>query len=386
MQVHHSKNLDGLRALALFLVIAHHLPYFLPTLVDVHSLPFAMPDFNGSHLFFMLSGFLITWILLQSKEKSDYFTKFFGRRFWRIFPLYYVYLFIAFFVAPNFFPGLATVRNQAAFWLYYANWSLLSHETDNMLLLHTWSLAIQEQFYLFWPLYVRKLSDRTLVMMFAVMFFSSTAIRVAVRMMHGDSFAADLVPFGSFDNLALGGAVALAVHRGVLAPAAFNKARVGVLVSLALALIFAGTPLMDTTVSLVFLSVLVCALSAPQESKITKILSIGSLTRVAKHSYAIYLFHMLIMLMAACICERLVAWVPLIAPWKAIMFFAISIPSLSIVGALSYDYFERPLLQLADVDLKSAAMHFVWQIKVWWQGDTEQTMAMYRQLARVQVR
>lgn len=111
----------------------------------------------GVDLFFVLSGFLITDILLRTKNSPHYLRNFYVRRVLRIFPLYYSILVIFFILFPllkfhlqdtNFY-----IQHQAWFWTYTQNWLFILHPPPRsvLALTHFWSLAVEEQFYLLWP-------------------------------------------------------------------------------------------------------------------------------------------------------------------------------------------------------------------------------------------
>lgn len=145
-------GVDGLRAIAILLVFAFHTGYI-------------QVGWVGVQLFFVLSGFLITGILLKMKETlpaGQYFGKFYGRRFLRIFPLYYFYLALMAIVvhrliAANFRVDYMQIYFQQV-WsavlyvydlFYRTSWFQQSSFLD-----HFWSLSVEEQFYIFWPLLI----------------------------------------------------------------------------------------------------------------------------------------------------------------------------------------------------------------------------------------
>jgi peptidoglycan/LPS O-acetylase OafA/YrhL len=110
----------------------------------------------GVDLFFVLSGFLITGILLDSREKPGYFKNFLARRTLRIFPLYYFFLLLTLVLLPPLMQTLGhplpEVQHQPWFWLYGANYLWLTGAFNPPEYLGiTWSLAVEEQFYLVWP-------------------------------------------------------------------------------------------------------------------------------------------------------------------------------------------------------------------------------------------
>ena len=143
----HYPALDGLRGVAILLVVFYHNFGFIPL-------------FNygwlGVDLFFVLSGFLITDILLQSKDTKNYFRNFYVRRILRIFPLYYLSLLLFIVILP-LIPSFPLdmhyyQNNQLWFWAYLQNWTLISDFGGNGVVLnHFWSLAVEEQYYLIWP-------------------------------------------------------------------------------------------------------------------------------------------------------------------------------------------------------------------------------------------
>lgn len=144
----HYPALDGLRGIAIILVILYH---------NFNFIEYFNYGWLGVDLFFVLSGFLITDILLDTLDKRYYFRSFYIRRILRIFPLYYLVLVLFIFIFPLFrdFPLDTTYygENQWWFWAYLQNWLFIRKpEGDSLALFHFWSLAVEEQFYLVWPL------------------------------------------------------------------------------------------------------------------------------------------------------------------------------------------------------------------------------------------
>ena len=111
-------------------------------------------------LFFVLSGFLITDILLKTVNQPGYFKNFYAKRVLRIFPLYYLSLIVFLLILPRLkgFPLDLSfyVEHQWWFWTYLQNWFLIFYDVGNTTtaIQHYWSLAVEEQFYLAWPLVI----------------------------------------------------------------------------------------------------------------------------------------------------------------------------------------------------------------------------------------
>lgn len=145
------KQLDGIRGVAVLLVILYH---WLPSVKIIHNWNFGP---NGVLIFFVLSGFLITRILLIEKDKqkgvTTIFKKFYYNRILRIFPIYYLLLFFLF--ALNF----ETVRKEILWHFFYGSNILyvLNQKYSNGLS-HLWSLSVEEQFYIVWPFFVLLIS------------------------------------------------------------------------------------------------------------------------------------------------------------------------------------------------------------------------------------
>ncbi len=143
----HYPALDGLRGIAILLVVFFH---------NFGFIDYFYFGWLGVDLFFVLSGFLITEILLKSLGNPGFLSNFFIRRMLRIFPLYYLFLIIFLLVLPSVSSLKESMNyyanNQWWFWLYIQNWLyVINPPESNNLLLHLWSLAVEEQFYIIWP-------------------------------------------------------------------------------------------------------------------------------------------------------------------------------------------------------------------------------------------
>jgi peptidoglycan/LPS O-acetylase OafA/YrhL len=151
-------NIDILRGIAILSVIIVHCS--LNTGISTNYLSrFAGFGAFGVDLFFVISGFLITGILLKTKNDKDYFKNFYIRRILRIFPLYYGFLIVFIFIIPYLFPMSKFYnypllqQNQLWYWLYIPN-IFFSFHPEKTVFFHFWSLAIEEQYYMVWPVFV----------------------------------------------------------------------------------------------------------------------------------------------------------------------------------------------------------------------------------------
>jgi peptidoglycan/LPS O-acetylase OafA/YrhL len=216
----HVPALDGLRGVAILLVLLVHVAVYLQmpegSLVEVLVRRVALAGWVGVDLFFALSGFLITGILLDARGSARPWLNFYGRRFLRIFPPYYVFLTAYFFFVPRLSPQLVPpeVLHQAWYWTYLANVRIALVGFQDLGLIHFWSLAVEEQFYLAWPLLVLRLDRRALRRACLAMIAIAPLLRVACTVLHHPEAAYVLTPC-RMDALAAGALIALLVRDGV---------------------------------------------------------------------------------------------------------------------------------------------------------------------------
>jgi Predicted acyltransferases len=207
--------LDGLRGCAALFVLLFH---FTMQLGDASGLPTTalktvfLFGWSGVDLFFVLSGFLITGLLLGAKGSSNYFRVFYARRMLRILPLYYFALFLLFTVPVVIrlpaTAGFATpLRDQLWFWFYLQNYHFLGPRFAG-LSGPLWSLAIEEQFYLVWPFVVFVLPRKRALWVCAGLVLVSLVYRIVARMVvpHLDTYN---VTQARLDGLSIGSAIAL---------------------------------------------------------------------------------------------------------------------------------------------------------------------------------
>jgi peptidoglycan/LPS O-acetylase OafA/YrhL len=184
----HLPALDGLRGLAILLVLMNNLyPGYPDRYADRIVYLVSNTGWSGVDLFFVLSGFLITGILYDARGTRHYYLNFYARRFLRIFPLAYLFLAITFLVVaplahlpPHEARGLAD--GEWWYWAYLANWKIAFHGISSPLEPSMfWSLAVEEQFYILWPLVVAFLDRRRLTTLCVAMIVAALVLRIVWR-------------------------------------------------------------------------------------------------------------------------------------------------------------------------------------------------------------
>jgi peptidoglycan/LPS O-acetylase OafA/YrhL len=212
----HIKALDGLRGIAILLVLVHHLLQYRqdPSLLGRIINGVAGVGWSGVSLFFVLSGFLITGILFDSKGGENYFRNFYARRTLRIFPLYYLFVLLCTVVFPLWSVTAAAKPADSSWmwWCYLGNYHYaFHHSTSEGWLNAFWSLAVEEHFYLIWPAFVFLLNRVTLMRVAACCMVLGECCR-AYFILHHNVYAPYVWTPCRMDDLALGALVALAVR------------------------------------------------------------------------------------------------------------------------------------------------------------------------------
>jgi peptidoglycan/LPS O-acetylase OafA/YrhL len=199
--------LDGLRGLAILLVVVYH---------NFGFTNYFFFGWLGVDLFFVLSGFLITDILLKSFGSPYYLRNFYTRRILRIFPVYYISLIIFLLVLPHIHNLPVDLsyytNNQLWLWTYLQNWLFIFKPNEGSdILHHFWSLAVEEQFYLIWPLAILLLKKpKYLLILLALLLAGVMATRFIIWTYELKQLSYfNLYTFTRIDGICIGSMIAL---------------------------------------------------------------------------------------------------------------------------------------------------------------------------------
>jgi peptidoglycan/LPS O-acetylase OafA/YrhL len=215
-------QLDAVRGIAVLIVLAHNLHGF-------SSAPMSLVTsygWMGVDLFFVLSGFLITGILLDSKSSEHYFRNFYARRCLRIWPLYYSVLILMFVVLPLVRPQdtVELFERSSPWWsypLFLQNFLVAAPALAVGPLGVSWSLAVEELFYLVWPFFVRIVSTERLQVIAWAVLLASPWLRLYFLTRDWIIYSN---PFCRLDGMMAGALLAIAVRKSGFAPARVLKA------------------------------------------------------------------------------------------------------------------------------------------------------------------
>lgn len=320
---HYQPQFDGLRALAVLTVMIDHFSADVPN--------FPLPDWihlgaTGVRLFLVLSGYFITASLrrardqmeLQSISASKTISNFYWRRFLRITPAYFA------------FAGIALLLNLGAIrenwpWVFSGsvNWLIALKAQWPLTISHLWSICVQEQFYLFWPLLVLFLPRKWMLPAIVSVVLAGIAFRVGCVIFSVPAIARWVLPFGSLDSLAAG--AVLGWWGAQLKPHRNNwfLAWIGLSMLTVAAVLRNADP---TQLKSVFVEpleagafvLLVARTAAGFDGSLARFLTNPGLVFAGRISYGLYIYHILV----AMVLSR---WLP------SELRFVIAIPSLRLV-------------------------------------------------------
>ncbi len=281
-------ELDGLRGLAILWVVLYHCS---PRLKGTWIYYVSIWGWAGVVLFFALSGFLITSILLTTRDKPRYFHNFHARRALRIWPVYLLLLMAVYLNAPWFIGPSVMDAIKTAPWLAYLFLvQNLFHLTLPPAIGPTWALAIEEQYYFFWAPLVKYLRRPP---MLAVVPVGALAISPWLR--HGHH--AWLTPTHTLihlDGIAWGSLLALGLHTIPLSRRTWLWMGLGGLVAgfWAAATVAGGTAFLDSALAVGFAGmVLALIASTGARNPLNAALRSGPLAFYGRISYGLYMAH-----------------------------------------------------------------------------------------------
>jgi peptidoglycan/LPS O-acetylase OafA/YrhL len=373
IQGRHVPELDGLRGIAVLGVLLTHAIFYLGVVPlhtpgqawgDVLAMAFAS-GWGGVDLFFTLSGFLITGILLRSRQETTYFSSFYMRRILRIFPLYYGFLAITF-MLPRIAPVIDAqiphgLKTLLSYFFFVQNWPLFWRDWTGMATIWGayWSLAVEEQFYLIWPALVRTIRPHKLLLICIVGLLTEVSERAYMLHRHGLALGVMQWPFSRLDGLFIGAAIATYSHlNGRPLPLlwAWSTGAIGI------AILFWIAAFHTTELSngggfhiwvfgvLAFALISASVILAIQHRTMWthRVFTFRPLVAAGKVSYGMYVYHLLIYANLTRLLDLFIR--PRFGMgWSlpfAIFYIAIAITITMWVAMLSYRFIEKPFLDL----------------------------------------
>lgn len=350
------KGLNELRAIAAFCVIFHHLELYCQrdhraSLGNVPFLEYFIGSIgkNGVHLFFVLSGFLITYLLLKEKELplGINIKNFYIRRVLRIWPLYMIIIVLSAFAVP-FLVAHTTFFDSETYFLTRIH-SEDMYSTHNLLLYflflsnfappmvgaaQTWSVSVEEQFYLVWPQLIKRISRKYLLYGFLALFFGL----LAYKALH--------LPFSGYlariplEIMAIGGIFAYFWTNNKEKLQRYLERNDLFLIVLAFVTIALFFPIPKPVVGILFGFLILFVIT---ERKFN--LRSGLLAYLGTISYGIYMYHPLMMFVSSALANQFFRTNDL--AYKLAL-YPLTITFTVAISYLSYQFVEKKLIAIKD--------------------------------------
>jgi peptidoglycan/LPS O-acetylase OafA/YrhL len=347
------QELDGVRGIAVLLVVVYHAVLYNPG--SSENLIAAMRPYGhaGVDLFFVLSGFLITGILLNAKGRPAYFRNFYAKRALRIWPLYYLLLFVTFAIVPVLahYANLATgenaniqSRSAVAYILLLQNlWYPLP--TSPTLLSMTWSLAIEEQFYIVWPWLVLLFNRKRLAYLLGLIVVVTPGLRLWAELHGFGGEAIYRMTWFRLDGLSLGALISLWYLSDLFSLRAVKWAALSVLAVGLVGRPLAPSWMVDSLLSLASFGVVTFAIWCSSSHSVAGVpFRWGWLRYIGKVSYCLYLVNQPMYYAVAGVFKKYTAMTGVINIFIMPLGFVASLG----VASLSWYLFESQFLKLKD--------------------------------------
>ncbi|MGI4873441.1 MAG: acyltransferase family protein [Janthinobacterium lividum] len=356
-------NLDGLRFLAFFAVFLFH-SFYTTDPVILHNSTYqwaralTRSGDLGVNFFFVLSGFLITYLLLSERELTGRIAigAFYVRRILRIWPLYFVIVFLGFIVLPvarTYFGQheLHETAKPGYFLLFLANFNNLYYGCQTPTLTVLWSVCVEEQFYLVWPLLIATVPNRYLGWLFGSLLVGNLLFRAGHQT---EYMLLNWHTFSVIGDMALGGLVAWLCFRNeklTTAIAALPRWAIGLGYLLGIALLTGRAELLrlpgyivfDRLVLAIFFAFVLLEQNYARQSFV-KMAQLRWLSYWGNYTYGLYCLHFMALLAAYQLLHRL----GLNTTVAGVLFGdnALGLALAMLVSWLSFTYYEKPFLKL----------------------------------------
>ncbi|MEN7551513.1 acyltransferase [Rapidithrix thailandica] len=352
------KGLNGIRFFAALLVIMHHLEFIKHCLGYSTIWSMEYSSYLGAFgvtVFFVLSGFLITYLLLCEKEvKSIHIKHFYVRRMLRIWPLYFLIIFIAFFILPHF--DFFHIENYSTdMTTYKTRLILFSFLLANVSFVYLpnvafanvlWSVAVEEQFYLFWPYVIKIKKYLFRFMIFLLVFFF--ILKLGGKFFFPQDPINQLIYRTRFSSMIIGGIGAYGLYkRAAFLQYLYKKPLQLIAVSVFFLLLldmlnFQYFSIIKTELTSLIICVLILNISSNDQSILK--LENRYLNYLGKISYGLYVYHMIVIVAVLKFASSIVDINTLQnTAFHPVLLISITLATI-VLSHFSYNYFERPFI------------------------------------------
>ena len=353
---------DSLRFFAFFAVFLHHALPISSSIYAAHSVPrwaalpmayVARAGAFGVDLFFLLSAYLITELLLREREATGRIRvpAFYARRILRIWPLYFFVLGIALALPHLGFDQKFSGKEALAFALFSGNWYFATWGALSSIANPLWSVSLEEQFYITWPLVLRRLSERGIVIFGALLAATSSVARAIAVARHAHFFVIERNTFLRLEPMALGMILAVLLRHTQMNLGALYRWMLGTagVIGIIWAAHFGDNlnsivsprsavfayPVVAISCALIFVAVFSAGLAS-------RFFALRPMVYLGKISYGLYAYHLLALLLVGSMVQHQSG----MAAAALRMFAGLALTIL--IAAASYRWLESPFLRLKE--------------------------------------
>ncbi|WP_460972038.1 acyltransferase family protein [Spirosoma migulaei] len=347
------KSIDGLRAIAICMVLLGHTSEQMPSFITDNFIFRSLSNGSlGVKVFFVISGYLITKLLLAEKEKQGNINikYFYLRRIFRIFPVFYLYiltiLLLKWFVFSEIFSSYYLVILASLYlWNYkhFFSYSSMPSDNGNWFFGHFWSLSMEEQFYLLWPITFQKLRKERLIQLVTAILIVMPLIRLATYFFMPNSRGQITMMLQTGGDAILTGCLGALLEPKILASKRISFiVNNNLLMFFIVLILFLPIPLLDkrmlggynmligpTLKNIIILLILFWSINTP--SIVSRILNSRPFVQVGVLSYSLYVWQQLFLT------TKINSWTN-IFPQNLLIVF--------VVAFFSYYMIEKPILKL----------------------------------------
>ncbi len=370
-------GLNELRAIAAFAVVIHHIEFIkhdnaLPSLCDTIKFFIGNLGQNGVFLFFVLSGFLITYLLLLEKQKNDtiFLKKFYLRRIFRIWPLYYLVFGISVLLLPfltqHFFifrdnpvayNTVTTLHNYGIkgilFYIFFCPYVALYSGYYIWGCSQAWSVGVEEQFYILWPLLLLLFSRRKIIWVFV------SVLIIAPLMIYLAKGGDIIYPFSviikclPFHYMAIGAIGAYIFFNKKDAVKKYTQSKILYVLLLTLILVFMSFSIFvdyiqNIMTSFLFLGLIVISINDANPIVFRN----GIFSYIGKISYGIYMYHNLVLFFVVPVINHYFSYDRGSFLYNVLLYLSTFGVTVAISSA-SYYYFESRFIKIKDTRYKA---------------------------------
>lgn len=343
------KGLNGIRAIACLIVIVFHIDQFF-SLFDLPKLGYHTSGMAGYGvtLFFVLSGYLITFLMLAEKKMFGQveLIKFYKRRILRIWPIYYLaILFTIILIYFNIIPAISNVISSIA--LYSLLLSNVGYAFGYGIISITplWSVGVEEQFYAFWPVLLNKTKNIFITLIAVILIY--LLIKIGLRIFENGVWYS-LITNSAFDSMAIGGmASALVFYRSKLLSYLYHPVvQVFSWLFLAVSIFYKPmhiTSLFDSEIHSIIYAIIIMNVSTNDSTIIN--LENKLLNFIGKISYGMYVYHMIIIVLLSYFFKAYIKLIDLIV-LRYLLVYVLVIGLAIGISYLSFTYLESFFLRM----------------------------------------